>query len=145
MPLFYGVSEIFLRPREKPLEFSPANLYLAYFSPPEARGCLGVTLSTLVIVLLLSSIGFEVVWRFLCQERVGRGQIITLRNRQRLSQSKHRCSAHLVEVPKSDFVLQEILVGVHAVHFDTKNQVSASPRRGTQKVAIVTPKCARSG
>ena len=41
IPLFYGVSEIFLRPRKIPYEFAPASLYLAYFSPPEL--CFGVS------------------------------------------------------------------------------------------------------
>ena len=35
MPLFYGVSEIFLRPRKPPYEISHVKVYLVYFSPPE--------------------------------------------------------------------------------------------------------------
>ena len=42
MPLFYGVSEIFLRPRKIPL-LCPANLYLAYSSPPETRASSSTT------------------------------------------------------------------------------------------------------
>ena len=37
MPLFYGVSEIFLRSRKPPYETSSVKVYLAHFSPPQVR------------------------------------------------------------------------------------------------------------